>query len=182
MVSRVALIILLLLAKRVWWILEQPVTSCMPSHPVLLAIQHLAMFPFVDWAVADTTLGAFGAPTIKHVRLYSNKWWVHGLSRSKPPFSDFAPSDTTTRETVINNQGVEKHRVTGAAGLKKSQAYPDEFGKVFLDLYVSYVDKLNEEPEDAAGDFDNFEIAEVSRTAWQYFEMGPVPAFLAGDR
>ena len=107
MVSRVALIILLLLAERVWWILEQPVTSCMPSHPVLLAIQHLAMFPFVDWAVADTFLGAFGAPTIKHVRLYSNKWWVHGLSRSKPPFSDFAPSDTTTRETVINNQGVE---------------------------------------------------------------------------
>jgi len=128
MVTRAALIMLLVMSKRAWWVLEQPVTSCMPSHPAMLHIQSLVgKLPWVQWHAADTFLGAFGAKTIKRVRLYSNKRWVHGLARSRPNPKDFKPSDTTTVTRKLVD-GVEKVQVNGGPGLKESQEYPEECG------------------------------------------------------
>jgi hypothetical protein len=67
-------------------------------------------------------MGAFGFPTLKPIKLYSNSLWVAALARSRPQMA----------ETLVSkryNEIRQKVDYTGkAAMLQNSQEYPEAFG------------------------------------------------------
>ena len=96
MTARTGLIMLLMLAKRSWWLLEQPQSSLMSLHPALAYIRSLTL-PWCQWHEASTYMGAYSAQSMKPTVLWSNRWWVHGLTRDKPPASDVEDTQVTAK-------------------------------------------------------------------------------------
>lgn len=69
MVARVCILLILCQARRIWWVLEQPVNSLLESHPLFQAMLGLR-----DMAVHKLTTHMlwFGAPSLKPTWLYSS--------------------------------------------------------------------------------------------------------------
>ena len=167
MTARTGLIMLLMLAKRSWWLLEQPQSSLMSLHPALAYIRSLPL-PWCQWHEATTYMGAYSAESMKPTVLWSNRWWVHGLTRERPPASDFEDTQVTTK--TIKNCKVQ---VTGGSGLKKTQAYPDDFGRAFCELFI----EMNG-TEDVTDDIGHFEERPVDPYAWAELRMDDVMAHI----
>ena len=69
MVGRVVILLLLCQAKRIWWLLEQPVNSLLEQHPLFQAFLKL---PGVTVQRYTTSMFFFGGPTRKPTWLYSS--------------------------------------------------------------------------------------------------------------
>ena len=176
MAARSALLALLAMANRTWWVLEQPFSSIMQLHPALVYLKELAIFPWADWHVADTFMGAFEGLSVKEHQLMSSKWWIHGMSRPKPVVD--APAQTTSVVVRIATDGTKMKTTTGNKGaLKESQHYTDNFGDAFLNLYQAYCLKYEQELED--DDFDSFDMMDISDAAWQDLNLGGMLSFMA---
>ena len=111
---------------------------------------------------------AYSAESVKPTVLWSNRWWVHGLTRDKPPASEFEDTQVTTK-TIQNG----KVQVTGGAGLKKTQDYLDDFGRAFCELYIEMNDT-----SDLTDDIGDFDEMPVDQTAWAELRMDDVMAAL----
>ena len=69
MVARVIVLLVLCQARRIWWILEQPVNSLLAEHHMF---QQLLRMRDVDILRLSTHMLWFGAPTSKPTWLYSS--------------------------------------------------------------------------------------------------------------
>ena len=157
-VARSAILMALVHAKHAWWALEQPLKSLMEYHPAMAWLAGS-----VPWFEVSTVMGAFGAPSLKPSRLYSNASWILGLHREKP--RNFVPANT---DLVSYEQVGSKRRVSGSKGLKVTQEYTPAFGDAVIECFVTFRAKHSEqvdssEDEEAAPADDACSTAELSQ-------------------
>ena len=98
-------------------------------------------------------MGCYGGNSVKALKLYSNKNWVHGFHEKKPEAAAFDNSAIYTRTEKANGSGIA---VTGGGALKGTQHYPDDFGHRLLDLYVFHEN----------GDADQNTVGELDVDCW----------------
>ncbi|CAK8999972.1 Putative rhamnose biosynthetic enzyme 1 [Durusdinium trenchii] len=118
LVSRTMVILLICAAKCVWFCLEQPGTSIMELHTLFQRF-----IKIVALRKLKLKMGDYGAPTLKPTILYSSHKAV-----------DLLPNYQVRRRLVQKQMvkryvdGKGKPRVCGGMDLKRSQAYPKQFG------------------------------------------------------
>ena len=166
--------ILLALAQEGWYIIEQPLTSCMDMHDVLKFLESLwtqFCFPWVGgYHIAHTYMGAFGADTIKPHKLISNRWWAFGLSRDKPSLRSFESRRRTYTSVITEDSaGNRKRAITGTKELKGTEEYTDEFGVAFADLFADY--QVHIADEIPVYNVDDFDKCPISFTVWRDLEL-----------
>lgn len=134
MVARCGLLIMLCMAFGCAWILEQPATSLMVMHPVMVWLaSHNGRMLNCDWFEASTSMAAFNAETVKQTKLYGNRRSVFALARKKP-----TDMRSESRDVVrITELSDGRPSVTGGSGLKATQAYTDDFGEAVLEAYIA---------------------------------------------
>ena len=163
---------MLLMAMGVWWIIEQPLGSCMGTHAALKLVQELATMhrlPWCEWEEATTFMGSFGGPTPKPHKLWCNKFRAHALTRSRPSVEQ--PSEIVKVQTAVDSFGDVKTAVTGRKdALKESQHYEDEFGFAVLDVYMEYQLKFE------AGNDEGLDLQQlpVSTEAWKDLDSAAI--------
>ena len=102
MVARMVLLLLLLQARRCTWLLEQPGTSIMHKYP---------RFPLVGpFFETRTSMGCFGAKTLKPTALRSNMEWVQRLART---------ANKNVRERCSQNPTVSRNTCGSVTGMRK---------------------------------------------------------------
>ena len=77
MVTRMCIALFIQLRKGSLWLLEQPKSSLMHLHPRLRYITDNSLAPRVH-----TSMGAFGAPSMKPSMLMGNVPWINSLRRA----------------------------------------------------------------------------------------------------
>lgn len=71
MVARVVVLLVLAMARGVWWCLEQPANSLLSSHTLFVKMLRLRN---VHVYRISTSLGHFGAKSMKPLWIYSSIW------------------------------------------------------------------------------------------------------------
>ncbi|CAK9087531.1 Uncharacterized protein SCF082_LOCUS41379 [Durusdinium trenchii] len=101
-------------AKAIWFVLEQPASSCMEHHPLF---QHMArLVPLFKYSMR---MGDHGGPTLKPTLLYSSHRCIEGLNAFKTT-PRLRPKEVTVR--YLNSQGQPAWH--GGKDMKTSQNYP----------------------------------------------------------
>ena len=138
MVSRVALLCLLLTAKGVFWILEQPKGSLLEHHP---RMQLLAR-RFNLWRCAFP-MGNFNAESRKDTWCYS----FHSCIMHLPKYATckFEATTTECEISVVHMREDGTAAVSGGKDLKNSQHYPEEFGAAITHLYFEHAKSIKAE-------------------------------------
>jgi hypothetical protein len=125
MVSRTAILMLLVAARGGYVMLEQPATSFMRYQKRMKEV-----FEVLRFGQVTTRMGLFGGDTVKPSHLYGNGPWMLDLER---------------RHGMIKNKG--RGLVTGTAGggvtgdkatMKASQTYTEEFGRAAANAYTGW--------------------------------------------
>ena len=150
MVGRMAVILMLLVARHVQWVLEQPATSVMDRCPILEHVQ--PRYKVTTW------MGAFGALTRKPTWLLSGSAWISHMARHLP--RDACPDAVpTTHREEDDHHG--RKRCTGNANLKGTQAYPPGFGSALFQAWSSL----------STATTDDDSLSDVSLPDGEYREM-----------
>ena len=136
MVSRTALAILFGLCFGVHFVLEQPLSSLMFSHPRVVQIVRLSELGIIS-KVEGTHIymGMFGHWCPKPTRLLSSLPWISKLRRKL--VRDKFQSGKKSYLTSVDDRGIK--RFQGSQHLKSSQAYPSGYGAAFALHFVSEV-------------------------------------------
>ena len=71
MVGRVVILLLLCQARKIWWMMEQPVNSLLEHHPLF---QMFLKMPGVNVRRLTTSMLWFGGKTRKPTWIYSSAW------------------------------------------------------------------------------------------------------------
>lgn len=123
MTARMCLIQWILQARRVFWILEQPMSSLMFHHPLLQDFlqKHLVFRTHMH-------MGSFGGHTPKPTHLWSPRVDIQKFSLPLPQKT----WDSLVTKSVSSSG---KRQVTGNSQLKKSQSYPKEFGMATVGIW-----------------------------------------------
>ena len=106
------------------WILEQPASSMMSTHPSMVWARARALELNKTWHIVSTYQGAFGAETLKKTILASNSLCTHLLVRGHPGHG--GPRSSTAKDSSVRDCG--RRMVTVTDGLKGTQTYSPEFG------------------------------------------------------
>jgi hypothetical protein len=128
--SRVALLILMCLAKGIHWIVEQPMSSVMIYIPEFQLIKNT--FGIVEVA---TWMGCFGADSPKATILYSSSQWLTALARKRDKSVTFNHGLDIARHYT---DAAGNSKVQGGADLKATQAYPPAFGEAVARAYKEH--------------------------------------------
>lgn len=128
MVSRMALLVYLLEAKRVYWLYEQPHSSLLWEHP---RMQQLVKKINV-WKT-HIYMGSYGAESKKPTFLWAPSPTVHHFSLPLPQDKEWL--------AVVDKRTLPDGRtqVTGNSNLKGTQTYPREFGFATVRVWKSAV-------------------------------------------
>ena len=130
MVARSALLIALCYIKNVAWCLEQPSSSLMEMHPCMEFLKAVCnAFQGWDWIRVSTSMGAFGGPRPKASYLYGNRVWLKQLHRQLKGKSFPSAAEAGVVQTTRNG------RMAGGKHLKRTQEYPEEFGRAVFDAW-----------------------------------------------
>jgi hypothetical protein len=121
MVSRVCLLVLLILAKGCWFVLEQPKNSLMQHHARFQQLIRLTKLIRVS-----LNMGEFGAHTLKPSWLYSNVRWLSDILNFRTHVFELGAGKTIVNITC-KKDGTKC--VQGGKELKLSQEYPQKFGR-----------------------------------------------------
>ena len=144
MVSNMSLFLLWSLAKRCLWIVEQPGSSLMWQHPrmqqVKKAVNSMCDKTF-KYTSVETTMGAFGAPTVKPTHLHSCSDCLLSLARTLTGAERDAIRAQCTEEVVTK---LDDGRVAGGPDLKGTQEYPRGYGEACADVLEAF----QQRPED----------------------------------
>jgi hypothetical protein len=161
MVSRCALLILCGFVLGLEFILEQPASSIMFSHPRLCQVQKFAASGGLRATrLVWTWMGAHGAPTPKPTLLLGTPSWLPGLKKTLCR-ADFAKARDTN--VVVYSEGSKGQvRYTGSSGLKETQAYPRGYGRATAKLIRAAVVDVD---SDSDPDF-NYPIFSVEADAF----------------
>ena len=134
MCARVAILLVFGSCLLSYMVHEQPHSSVMPMTKFFLwAKQTIREELQSHWREYFTWLGAFNGPTCKPTQLLSTAPWAGNLRRtlSASRRKELQPDDLVVH-LPCHTSG--RPRVSGASGLKASQAYPKEFAFRFLEL------------------------------------------------
>ena len=136
MLARVCLAMAFAACLRIWNIHEQPVTSLVPVTKFVRWLKWiLRTILNVAWFEEFTWLGAYGHETQKPTQLIGTAPWIGQLRRSL---------SLEEKEALLPDCGVRhlpfhpitmRPRVSGAQGLKSSQAYPRAYGQEVFKLW-----------------------------------------------
>lgn len=137
-IGRMTVVIMLMVARRVHWVLEQPFSSVMDFAPVLVE-NVLVRLKYA------TKMGAFGAKTAKPTWLLSSSKWPAKLQKDLPP--NFKATDDTVA-IKLPPSAAGKKRVSGGPGLKATQAYPPFYSSAVLSAWSNRGDLENNQHED----------------------------------
>ena len=138
MVSRVVLLLHIMIAKNVFFVLEQPSSSVMQFHPRLQQLfSRFRLYKCFTW------LGAFGGGSPKPTVLNSAHDFVLRLYRPLDREQLFSHGHLMTKHYV---DATGAKRCTGGSHLKLSQAYPRGFGEALRELYVAEAPELRRAP------------------------------------
>ena len=139
--TRSCLLMTMCYVRQIVWILEQPSSSRIFTHPAMVWARERAHEVGREFHIISTYQGAFGAETPKKTILASNSKCTHGLVRSSPEMLSTAPL-ATARVTSVRADG--RRMITGTSALKGTQAYSAEFGEAVAETYSdeSYFDSL----------------------------------------
>lgn len=129
MVSRVALMCLLLTVKGIFWVLEQPKGSLLEYHPrIQMLARHFNLFR------VSFPMGNFGGETQKDTWCYS----FHSCVMKLPQYATtkFVKANSGIQVVVVKTDKSGKTSVSGGKDLKGTQHYPDGFGEAITNLYL----------------------------------------------
>ena len=132
MVSRMCLVALLLLAKKVAFILEQPSSSLMFKHARLLAEPFCRFYLYPSW------MAAFGGSSPKRTLFLVDQPYIGSKLSRQITRSEFVSSDDKTCTIVPADAVNVKKRVYSTTKLKQSQRYPQAYGKTVSSAYRSW--------------------------------------------
>ena len=128
-VARVCLLLEWACAMGQHWGLEQPISSLLEFHPRfqdLLAKYIIHIF--------TVELGAYGADSLKRIKVYTNVAWLAELGeRVVPRGSTFLKAGTVAIKYLDTNGDL---KVKGGPDLRATQAYPAQFGMSIARLYA----------------------------------------------
>ncbi|CAK9076947.1 Putative rhamnose biosynthetic enzyme 1 [Durusdinium trenchii] len=141
--ARFALCILICLARGVWWICEQPVSSvAMYLHYIEHAIYPArTMLGFQAGFIQKFWMGLFGHRSLKRTVIFGDAPFIHMFSlaarvtqadREKHQWS----SDGNMKVTV--NKSTGKKSVSGGPKLKDTQSYPIRFCSRIAEYFKKY--------------------------------------------
>ena len=125
--SVVLLVMAAILLHNAFVIAEQPSSSMLENHPRWLLLEQLfgpSFFRLHMW------MQPHGGTSRKGTLLYSN----FDISSLWLPLDTSVSSEVETVHRRVDSTGTE--RVTGAAALKGTQAYPAQFGNRVADIFV----------------------------------------------
>ena len=154
MVSRVLLVVVWLICRRCYYIVEQPADSCLDEHD---------RFRWFTWICGDimkryasesqrwmvekvhTWLGLYGHESCKPTLLWSNAPWINETKRKMTKSLKNNFNKKLTRTVYID--GCKK--VYGEkADMKESQAYPREFVDFIANKYIEHRPELDQRASD----------------------------------
>ena len=125
-VGRMVLLVMLLRARRVFWSLEQPLSSLMDRAAIVV-------HNIPEEVKTTFCMGAYGGSSKKPSWLLSdNAPWLKTLKRQISP-EDAAHFDSSENATQGIPSTTGKKHVTGGANLKDTQAYPPRFGQTMFE-------------------------------------------------
>ena len=135
-VSKLVLLITMLLAKNVFFILEQPTDSIMQSHPRIQWLCSMGLLYRTSVRMAD-----FGHTSVKASWLYSGHPFVGDIKLFTTHEGRWRPLESLTSVTVDDNVRM----ITGRpSSLKCSQAYTPEFGRAVLKVHQLHMQPLRD--------------------------------------
>lgn len=92
LVARLTFLLALCVVRRVYFIVEQPASSIMFSHPLLSRF-----LEEVQHSIAVVQLGAFSLECPKSIHLYGNAPWMSALNRT------MTPTERAAMKRIIND-------------------------------------------------------------------------------
>jgi hypothetical protein len=125
MVSRVCLIIMICLAKGIFFVCEQPRGSLLELHP-----RFQAMVKKVSLVRKHVVMKDFGGTSEKATWLYTTHRCIEDIDLFKCPYTGNVVS------LVKREKKRGKSCVTGNKKLKQSQHYPPAFGRALAEVYL----------------------------------------------
>jgi len=177
MVSRMVLHLYMLVARGVWWILEQPATSLLEDHPRFQAFlrQHTVYRGTIR-------MGAFGADSEKPTWLYSNhpwireidmlcsRWWHEGLGK-------------VSLTTVLVRADGSRATTGEKREMKESQHYPEAFGEAVAAVHHRHsadLRRVKKQKDEAAAAVvvPDFWSAVEGEDCWEDADLSSLEAFL----
>ena len=143
MVARMMFLYMILAAKKVAFVLEQPSSSMMANHP---KVAQRGLHSIHTW------MACFGAPTAKPSRLYSNEPIV--IDKMKRSMTKSIKENCSSKgvTTVKKGVGVLSNQVTGGKLLKETQCYTREYAEALTESYMSWRDGKPVVPDDENSD------------------------------
>jgi hypothetical protein len=125
MVSRVCLIIMICLAKGVFFVCEQPRGSLLQLHP-----KFQRLVKTVNLVRKHIFMKDFGGKSDKPTWLYTTHPCIDDIDLFKVPYKG-------TVESLVKRDNTHgKERITGNGKLKQSQHYPPAFGRALAKVYM----------------------------------------------
>jgi hypothetical protein len=131
MLSLVCIIIAFSACLRLRFLHEQPASSLASSTKYMLWLRNLLRDVLGQhWERVRFWMGAYGGPTQKPTEILTNTTWAAELQR---PLSAARKAELSAGGQVVIHLPCDrsnlKRRVTGASGLKRTQAYPKAYGE-----------------------------------------------------
>ncbi|CAJ1372230.1 unnamed protein product [Effrenium voratum] len=175
-VARCAVLCILAAAKGIFWLLEQPSTSIMETHP---SFQKMLKILHVRKLIFD--MKDFGANTQKRTILYSSHEEVDDLLLHKHPRKRCHSKEMVIRYTDSSG----KSRCKGGRDLKMSQTYPREFGHALSAVRTKNLKKIKAKAKkflrDAKVKGGEVDRNRRSNAHWvKHAKLMPVFEYLAG--
>ncbi|CAK9090432.1 Uncharacterized protein SCF082_LOCUS42649 [Durusdinium trenchii] len=172
--ARAVLLCLLCSCKAMFWVLEQPGSSIMHLHPLFQRLMRL-----VTVHQLRVPMSRFGGPTKKPTLLFSSHQCIEGIQQF------MVPERLQERQMTIRyRNGAGKWAFCGGPDLKKSQAYPPQFGialaktrTMYLKRNYSTAMKFLRRARHTTGDFDR--RPRVNRQWTKMADLQPVIDFLS---
>jgi hypothetical protein len=167
MISRVVVIMLVCVARRLTFVVEQPSGSLMSRHT---RWQYVLDNNFITLWQRSFFMGMFKAATLKPTTCWSNsKALLKFIMLMYKAWSSITVWHSSVRTTdVVVRPITGRKAVTGNAKLKQTQAYPQEFGNVVaLGSSICFATgktskEIIELDQDEADDLQAFQAATLS--------------------
>ena len=171
MVARMMFLYMIIAAKKICFILEQPSSSMMNRHPKVAARNFHSI---------HTWMACFGAPTAKPSRLYSDTPLVADKMKRSMTASIKQRCSSAGVTTVKKGEGVLQNQVMGGKKLKETQCYTREYAEAVTEAWLGWRDQQPAQPFDNESDSES-DIDGVDQE-WDDAQLDPIVLALKGSR
>ena len=145
MAARVSLLLIFMTAIGVWFLHEQPLSSLISCTKMFGWAKNKARTTLQgSWDETFLWMGAYGHDTWKPTQIISSGRWTRSLYKPLTPLQRFMLKPDSGVIHLPHNPSTMKRRISGADGLKSSQAYPMAYGQRVLQLWS---DRTEDQPQ-----------------------------------